>query len=290
MRAFLPKLLCLATLCLWAPLSGFSDEAAKFGLKTSFAYKSGASLSDYEKERCQLDLYLPPTGKDLPVLVWFHGGGLTQGKKDDDFTAKIAQQFVQQGLAVVAVNYRLSPKATYPAYVEDAAASVAWVLAHAKEHRIDPKKIFVGGHSAGGYLAALIGIDPRWLKAQGGDADKIAGLIPISGQMMTHYTIRQERGLPDFKNRVVADEAAPVYYIRKDTPPWLILYADRDMATRAEENVYFASGLVGAGNKRVTSKLITDRDHGNIAGKMAEPGDPTAAAVLEFIRKYSEGR
>jgi acetyl esterase/lipase len=247
------------------------------------AYKSGDTLTDYEKSRCKLDLYLPASGENFPALVWFHGGGLTGGKKDDPGTQHIAERFAHAGIAIAAVNYRLSPKATYPAYLDDAAAAFAWVKTHAGERHIDPAGVFVGGHSAGGYLTYMVGLDDRWLKPYGLGPSAIAGLIPVSGQVMTHYTIREERGVKDHNLMVSADDAAPIYHVQKQTPPFLILYADRDMPARREENIYLAAALRATGNRRVQDLQVNDRTHGSIAGNMVKPGDPAAEAILHFI-------
>jgi acetyl esterase/lipase len=279
----IPSFLALLTLALTFPRLVSADEPApkESNILTDIAYKTGDTLSDYEKTRCKLDLFLPPaSGHDSPAIVWFHGGGLTGGSKNG--AKKLADRFTQAGIAFAAVNYRLSPQATYPAYIDDTAAAFAWVKAHAGEHHIDPARIFVGGHSAGGYLAFMVGLDDRWLKPYGLTPSAIAGLIPISGQTMTHYTVREERGIKDH-NIISADEAAPINHLHKDTPPFLILYADHDMAARAEECMYLAAALRATGNPHVKQLLITDRTHGTIASDMVHPGDPTAEAIIKFI-------
>jgi acetyl esterase/lipase len=248
---------------------------------SNIAYKSGDALSDYEKQRCKLDLYLPSEHPGFATLVWFHGGGLTGGSKDG--ADKMARSLAKAGVAVVVPNYRLSPKATFPAYIQDAAAACAWTRSHIAEHGGDPARLFIGGHSAGGYLALMLGLDAHYLRDVGVEPSAIAGLIPISGQTMTHYTVREERGIGKFT--ITADTAAPVYFIRKDTPPFLVLYADHDMVGRAEENAYFVAMMKGAGNQRITGKLIPDRTHGSIAGKIVEDGDPARLAILEFIAR-----
>jgi hypothetical protein len=101
---------------------------------------------------------------------------------------------------------------------------------------------------------------------------------------MTHYTIREERGIKDH-NIISADDAAPINHLHKDTPPFLILYADRDMPARREESMYLAAALRGTGNKRVKDLQIDNRTHGSIAGDMAKEGDPGAEAILHFIAK-----
>lgn len=249
-------------------------------------YKTGDQLSEYEQERCHLDLYLPGEGSEFPTLVWFHGGGLTAGAADAEFTRKNARAFADKGVAVAVVEYRLSPKVTYPAYIEDAAAGVAWVFSHIAEHGGVPEKIFVGGHSAGAYLSAMVGMDPRYLAKHGIGLEQLAGLVLLSGQMTTHFTVRAERGIG--KNTIISDEAAPLFHSRAEAPPMIVLWADKDMATRAEENALFVAVQKTAGNARVIGRQIAGRDHGSIAKKMSEPGDETAAAILEFIQHPPE--
>ncbi len=249
-------------------------------VQQDIAYKSG-TLSEYEQQRCKLDLYLPEGRAGFPILVWFHGGALQTGTKDDEFNMRIARRLAEEGLGVALANYRLTPNAKYPSYVEDAAAAFAWVHAHIAERGGDSSRVFVGGHSAGAYLALMIGLDTRYLRQCGLETTAIAGVIPVSGQTMTHYTIREERGLP--KERIFADEAAPIHYARRDAPPMLVLYADNDMPARAEENHYLAGALKAAGNSSVVERMIEGRDHGSIAGSIPKPGDPTAAAMLAFV-------
>ncbi|MEZ0273451.1 MAG: alpha/beta hydrolase [Roseimicrobium sp.] len=256
-------------------------EVGGWGILNDIPYKAGDSLSDYEKERCKLDLYLPKNKKDYPVIVWFHGGGLTGGQKAGGDTAKVVESWVQAGIAVASVNYRLSPKVKFPAYIEDGAAAVAWVKKNIATHGGDPKRVFIGGHSAGAYLTMMLGLDAKYLKAAGVDVLSIAGLIPVSGQTMTHFTVRQERGLP--KEDVIADEAAPIHFARKDTPPMLLLMGDKDWPARLEENQYFAAILKTKGNKRTTLIVVPDRTHGSIFGKLRDEADPGRAAFLKFV-------
>lgn len=198
----------------------------------SYYPESEIAVDDYIKDRCVLDLYYPDTREGFPTVVWFHGGGLTGGRKS------IPKELMNEGMAVVAVNYRLYPKVKAPVYIEDAAAAVAWVFNHIEEYGGDPDLIFISGHSAGGYLTSMVGLDKRWLKKHEIDANRIAGLIPFSGHTITHFTVRKERGIEE--TRAVVDDLAPLYHVRKDAPPLLLITGDREMEMmgRYEENAY----------------------------------------------------
>ncbi len=258
-----------------------ASSGAGYAHALDIPYKEGAGLSGYEKERCRLDIYIPIEKKDFPVVVWFHGGGLTAGQKAGADTVKVVTSWVRAGIAVASVNYRLSPKATFPAYIEDGAAAVAWVQKHISIYGGDAKRVFIAGHSAGAYLALMLGLDARYLKAAGVAPESIAGLIPVSGQTMTHFTVRVERGLP--KDDVIADEAAPIHFARKDAPPMLLLMGGRDWPARLEENQYFAAMQKVKEHKHTHLLMIPDRTHGTIFGKLAEEQDPGREAIFRFI-------
>jgi acetyl esterase/lipase len=255
------------------------------------SYKApGAALTDYERERCRLDVTLPPSGKDFSTLVWFHGGGLKNGDKDlpSEYVHELAASLAQGGVAVVTPNYRLSPKATYPAYVDDAAAAFAWTVAHIAEHGGNPRRVFIGGHSAGGYLALLVGFDPSRLQPHGLGLDAVAGIAQVSGQIFTHYTVREERGQSRFN--VTADDAAPSRYISRDLPPVLTLFAQNDMPSRAEENQFLMAALKAAGHRALVSRRIEDRSHASVGHNIRNLDDPARREILDFIALQSLGR
>lgn len=278
MRSFL---LCLFSATVLSLHAKDAAPALPPPSQADIAYKTGGKLTDYETERCKLDLYLPAEKKAFPTLVWFHGGGLTGGSKDSPAIRTIGSSLAQEGVALVVPNYRLSPKAQYPAYVEDAAAVVAWTMKNIAEQGGDPKRVFVGGHSAGGYLTLLLGMDARHLAKHGVKHSDLAGLIPVSGQVMTHYTVRGERGVGKYS--VFADEAAPVRWAEaKGIAPMLVLWADNEMPTRGEENAFLVA-LLKAARQDVTSLMISDRDHSSVGNQIGQPGDPARKAILEFI-------
>lgn len=239
-------------------------------------YPDSLSSGDsYIKERCVLDLYYPTDSSGFSTVVWFHGGGLTGGHKE------LPEALMNQGIAVIGVNYRLYPKVKAPKYIEDAAAAVAWAFHHIAAYGGDTTRIFVSGHSAGGYLTSMVGLDKRWLDAFGIDADRIAGLIPFSGHTITHMTVREERGIPD--TQPVVDDLAPLYHVRADAPPLLLITGDRDMEMlgRYEENAYLWRMMQIAGHKQTRLLELEGYGHG-----MTYPAFPL---LLQEMRRIDHG-
>lgn len=256
--------------------SGFAQapaKAAEYKTETDILYREGGDLTEYMRERCRLDVYYPTDTKGFATVVWFHGGGMTGGSRS------IPEALKGKGIAVVTVNYRLSPKVKSPAYLEDAAAAVAWTFKHIGDFGGVSDRIFVSGHSAGGYLTAMVGLDKRWLAPHGIDANRIAGLVPFSPQVITHFTIRAERGIGD--KQPVVDDMAPLFHVRKDAPPLLLITGDREqeMLGRYEENAYLWRMMKVVGHKDVELRELPGFNHGN----MPEPAYPL---LLEFIAKH----
>lgn len=217
------------------------------------------SNDQYAIERCKLDVYYSPDFQKSPVVVWFHGGGLTGGERF------IPEELKESGYVVVAPNYRLIPKVEVDSCIDDAATAVAWVFNNIDNYGGDPTKIFVAGHSAGGYLTSLIGFDKKWLQKYEIDADSIRGLIPYSGQAITHYAHRQTQGISELKPTI--DEYAPLFHIRKDAPPYIIISGDREMELygRYEENAYLWRMLKLIGHPEVFIYELDGFDHGAMA-------------------------
>lgn len=250
----------------------------KVTIRSHESYSSSRDSAE-AVERRKLDLYLPDL-KEFPLLVWFHGGGLVQHSKESQ--QEVAEALAKCGVGIVVPDYRLSPQATYPAYIEDAAAAVAWVRRNLADIHGDPERVFVGGHSAGGYLALMLAMDDRYLKQAGVEPKQVAGYISVSGQTLTHFTIREERGLT--RNHVIADDASPIYYTRAETQPICLIVGDQDFPSRLEENALFLSSLKTAGNRNVHLSVIRDRDHATIRNRMLNAEDEGARVLLSFIR------
>lgn len=253
----------------------FSQEKITYNTEADISYyPENREMDEYMKERCKLDIYYPENVKDFATVVWFHGGGLKGGQK------YIPEGLKNENIGVIGVNYRLSPKVKAPAYIRDAAAAVAWVFHHIEDYGGSAGKIFVSGHSAGGYLTSMIGLDKQWLNEFGVDADDIAGLIPLSGHTITHFTVREERGLPSTK--VVVDSLAPLNHVRPDAPPLLLITGgrDREFPARYQENLLLEAMMKVAGHTE--TRLFELEGYGHM---MTYPAFPL---VIEEVRRICE--
>jgi acetyl esterase/lipase len=234
--------------------------------------ESVTKRDNYIRERCLLDIYYPDNVEGYPTLVWYHGGGLQSGSK------YIPKALKEKGIAVIAVNYRLYPNVNTVKCVEDAAASVAWVFNNIEKYGGDASKIFLSGHSAGGYLALMLGLDKSWMATYQIDADNLAGLIPFSGHTITHLAVRKERGIDE--KQPVIDNMAPLFHVRPDAPPLLMITGDRELEIlgRYEENAYMNRIMKVVGHTQTRLMELDGYDHG-----MENPAHPLLLKEIERI-------
>lgn len=228
--------------------SFFVEAQQKYAVEKDIHYYSDAiNKSDkYIDSQCSLDIYYPKNSKNFATIIWFHGGGLTGGTKE------IPNALLEKGFAVVGVEYRLSPKVKAAACIEDAAAAIAWTIQHIENYGGRTDLIFLSGHSAGAYLTMMAGLNKKYLAKYDIDANSIAGNISFSGQTITHFTIRKEMGIKE--TQPLIDEYAPLYFVRPDAPPLVLITGDPEMELlgRYEENTYMWRMMKLAGHKRTT--------------------------------------
>lgn len=238
-------------LCVW-----FGSGATNYATQKDVAYS--AKQDEYSKERLKLDVSFPTDTAGLPVIVWFHGGGLTGGEKF------IPSELVD-GFVVVAPNYRLIPNVGVNECIDDATEAVAWTFENIDRYGGDPSKIFITGHSAGGFLTSMIGLDKSRLEKYGIDADSIKGLIPYSGQVITHFSDRKSMGIDELTPWV--DRNAPLFHVRPDAPPYIIITGDaeQELFGRYEENLYMWRMLKLAGHPDTRIYKLDGYDHGAMA-------------------------
>jgi acetyl esterase/lipase len=229
-------------------------------------------------DRQKLDLYLPKGKKDFPLVLFLHGGGFSKGDRKD--AAQLGEALAKQGVGVAAVGYRLAPEAKHPQQVQDAARAFAWLKSNAEKHGWRADAIFVAGHSAGGHLAALLGTDEQYLKAEKLPLGDVRGVIALSGAYV----------VPEALKGVFGDDAArkaasPLTHVRAGAPAFLLVYADKDSPGRDAQTKEFAAALLGV-KAQVTVVEAKDRDHGTLFSRIAT-ADPTGDAIVAFVQKNS---
>ncbi|MCH7407896.1 alpha/beta hydrolase [Belliella sp. DSM 111904] len=264
------------TCCLFISI-GLSHAQVAYNLENEIPYYSQEQVEGdaYKESMCVLDFYYPTNVENFPTIVWFHGGGLTSGYRE------IPEYLKDKGVAVVGVGYRLSPNVKAEEAIKDAATATAWVFENIERYGGNSSLIFVSGMSAGGYLSYMIGLDKKYLATHQIDANKIAGLIPFSGQAITHFAIREESGIPEAQP--IIDELAPLYHVRADAPPLLILTGDRELELlgRYEENAYLMRMMKVVGHNQVRLYELDGSDH----GQMMYPGLPLLLREVKSLTK-----
>jgi len=236
----------------------FAQDAYEYKtIKDIPYYDESQQVDEYIKSRCLLDVYYPVNKEKFATIIWIHGGGLYSYQKF------LPEEFKNKGYGIVSINYRLSPKVKAPAYIEDAAAAVAWVFNNIESYGGDSSLVFVSGASAGGYLTMMVSLDKKWLAKYDIDANRIAGILSLGGETITHFTVRKEMGIPD--TQPLINEYAPLTYVRADAPPLILTTGDREMeiSGRYEENAYLARMMKNVGHKQTKLYEIQGYGHSN---------------------------
>jgi len=254
-----------------AVLISLSAFASNYEYDKEILYKGKPDA--YTEKMCRLDVAYEKGAEGRPVIVWFHGGGLTSGWRH------IPETLLRDGAVVVGVGYRFVTEVTIPETLDDAAAAVAWVLENIEAYGGDLSKIYLAGHSAGGYIVNMLGLNKEYLAKYDIDPDtQIKALVPYSGQVITHFAQRRKQGLGDLTPTI--DHLAPLYHVRGNAAPMLVISGDRELELfgRYEENAYFVRMLRLNGHKNVTFYEVDGFDHGDMA-------EPAHLLLLKYIRK-----
>lgn len=240
---------------------------------------------DYAENKDKLDLFMPEGLANAPVVVYFHGGGLQNGEKS--IGEGLGQQLAARGIGLVTANYRLSPSVMHPAHIEDAVAAFAWTKRNIANYGGDANRVFVSGHSAGAYLAALMALDPRYLEAHNLRLSDIRGAVPISP-----FLFVEDQDVAPSRPKTVwgTDEtvwldASVTPYIGGNKPPMLLIYADGDDDWRREQNQRLAAELSDAGNDAAVIE-IANRTHGSVNSMMGDDLDTGMMKVVSFVEAH----
>jgi acetyl esterase/lipase len=266
---------------------------------TAFSQEVKSNIRYVEKghERHVLDVYSPTGAKNLPVVFWIHGGGWQAGDKTD---VKLKPQwFMDKSFVFVSTNYRLLPEVDMGTLTRDVAKAFGWVEKHIAEYGGDPKRVLVGGHSAGAQLAALLCTDERYLKAEGTDLNVLIGCVPVDGDtydvpaiIETAETRRRVHGQQQPKSghrekfgndpEKHKDFSAVNHVAKgKGIPPFLILHVSNH-PDNAAQAFRLATVLKEAGVS-VTNYGAKDTNHVKLNNDLGLADDPATAELTKFV-------
>ena len=250
-------------------------------------------------ERHVLDIYSPEESNDqkFPVLFWIHGGGWVTGDKSD--VALKPKVLTERGIVFVSTNYRLLPEIEMETLIRDVAKSLGWVHEHIAEYGGDSSKIYVGGHSAGAQLAAILCTDERYLEDEGVSFQDLQGCIPVDGDTydipkiiataehrqsiyggkMFTFGHRQKFGNDPEKH--IKFSAVTHVAADKNIPPFLILYFSGNPETRAQAQRL--TDVLRASDVPVTTYGKRDSNHSRLNNELGKRDDPATEKLFAFL-------
>jgi len=243
----------------------------------------------------KLDLYFPPDAVvPYQVLVYVHGGSFTSGDKRKGSGIIDIPAMTKRGYAVAAINYRLMPEHPFPAEVIDAKCAIRFLRAHAEEYNLFTEKIGIWGGSAGGHLAAMVGLtngDPAFELGENREqSSQVEAVVEMFGPTdltqpmgwLQHQLLRRAFGT-DSPNDTRLIEASPIQYVRRGTPPFLVLHGEQDTAVPVEQAQVFYQQLLDANNE-VTIMIVENADHN--FKPIGGPINPTRAEISGIMADF----
>jgi acetyl esterase/lipase len=227
MAGFFRKGLCLmpGALLLLA-LSACSPVKVLNALTPSQTYDKTTGIAYGDDPRQKLDVYVPRHAlADAPVVVFFYGGSWNSGSRDD-YTF-VGEALASRGIVVVVADYRLYPQVRYPLFLEDSARAVAWTRTHIREFSGNAQRMYLMGHSSGGYNAAMLALDANLLGAVGMSPKDLRGWIGLAGPY-DFLPIENPDVRPVFFWPVSPPQSQPINHVSRGAPPALLIAASRD--------------------------------------------------------------
>jgi acetyl esterase/lipase len=253
-------------------------------LKSGYELRSGIPYGALERQK--LDVYQPTRDapeKGYPMVVFFYGGSWNRGERAD--YKFIAAALASRGVLTVVADYRLFPEVRYPDFLSDSAMALAFGLKKAREFRGNPNKVFVMGHSAGAYNAAMLALDSRWLKATGHGTAELAGFIGLAGPY-NFLPMTNPDTQPVFFHPNYPAGSQPIDYVTQTAPRSFIAAAKIDDLVNPERNSLKLAERLSAAGKPATVKLYERVNHMTIAAAFAAPLRwlaPVLDDVIQFI-------
>ncbi|SFC17598.1 alpha/beta hydrolase [Massilia yuzhufengensis] len=236
-------------------------------------------------ERHQLDIYRPASGaNNAPVIVFFYGGNWVSGSRTD--YAFVGQALAARGFVVVIPDYRLYPQVRYPDFLVDAAQAVAWTRREIARHGGDPGRIYLMGHSAGAYNAAMLALDARWLGQQGLETSAVRGLIGLAGPY-DFLPVQNPTTRPVFNYPDTPADSQPASHVSASSPPALLIAARSDKVVDPARNTGALAAKLRAADVPVQELYYDGVSHTSLVASLSTSLRrlaPTLDAVEAFVR------
>ncbi len=243
-----------------SPVAVLNATAPRAGL----ARRTGVSYGPDPRQT--LDIYGPASALDAHVVVFFYGGGWTDGNRGD--YRFVGAALAALGFVCVVPDYRLYPQVRYPDFLHDCAAAVAWTRAHVAAHGGDPRRIALLGHSAGAYNAAMLTLDPQWLGAEGLHPDRdLVAMAGLSGPY-DFLPLRDPELQAIFAPAGDLRLSQPVHYARGDAPPLFLATGTSD-TTVLPRNTRHLAEAVRVDGGRVETRYYQGLGHKLMIGAFA---------------------
>jgi acetyl esterase/lipase len=306
----------------WATRAPQEERVFEVDCLQGVPYSGGAD-ADAGRHRLDVFLPRGRTGYPVLLLV-HGGAWMVGDNRCCGLYSAVGEFFASQGVGCVVVNYRLSPWVQHPEHIKDVARAFAWTHAHIAEFGGRPDRVFLLGHSAGGHLVSLLATDESYLRAEGLGSEDIRGVIAVSGvyhipagslgvtlggegpvafrleQLLPLRGVSEQdrSGLPALpglpvsvniygpafgNDSEVRADASPLAHVRPGLPPFLLLSAEKDLPTLAGMAEEFHAALRAQGGEARLLR-INGRNHNSILFCATHRDDPTARAVLAFLR------
>jgi acetyl esterase/lipase len=275
-------------LVLLTAASGCTRFTALNALVPSCGYVRTTGIAYGAQPRQTLDVYRP-TGNAPPlgIVVFFYGGDWQNGNKAD--YRFVAQALTSRGFIAVLPDYRLYPQVQFPAFVEDGALAVRWVHDHVNEIGGDPGHVYLMGHSAGAYIAAMLTLDARYLRQVGLDRSTIRAAACLSGPY-DFVPSPDDRGAFGMARDDLTPSAQmePIYFVDGHAPPMLLLQGLKDTTVDPRNAPELAERIRKAGGK-ARYIVYPHRGHPGVVLALAFPFRwlaPVLRDTVEFFRNH----
>ncbi|MBI5719552.1 MAG: alpha/beta hydrolase [Burkholderiales bacterium] len=221
--------------------------------------------------RHKLDIYTPagpaPAG-GWPLVVFFYGGAWNSGERAD--YAFVGRALAARGVLTLVADYRLYPDVRYPAFLSDCALALAWAIAEAPRLGASPARIFVMGHSAGAYNAAMLALDARWLAAAGRASGELAGWIGLAGPYDL-YPMTNPDAQPVFFHPNYPERSQPIEFASARSPASFIAAPVHDTLVDPTRSTRSIAARLRAAGVPVTLRLYEEASHTTLIGAFAWP-------------------